>query len=77
MLAAITATLIEMRKTDCFGETRLDPHVPSSLRAGKRIYCYHYHYHYYHCYYYGHSCRANGDVQVLLGWSSLVSWLQQ
>ncbi len=30
---------IEMRKTDCFGKTRLVPHIPSSSRAGKR-YCY-------------------------------------
>ena len=32
--------LIEMRKTDCFGETRLVPHVPSSAQAGKRCYYY-------------------------------------
>ena len=32
--------LIEMRKTDCAGETRLVPHVPSSARAGKRRYYY-------------------------------------
>ena len=32
--------LIEMRKTDCVGETRLVPHVPSSARAGKRCYYY-------------------------------------
>ena len=29
---------IEMRKTDCFGKTRLVPHVPSSSLAGKRCY---------------------------------------
>ncbi len=28
----------EMRKTYCFGETRLVPYIPSSSRAGKRIY---------------------------------------
>ena len=37
---------IEMRKTDCFGKTRLVPHVyvpiASSSRAGKRDYCYYY-----------------------------------
>ncbi len=34
--------LVEMRKTDTFGETRLVPHVNSSSRAGKRIYYYYY-----------------------------------
>ena len=29
--------LIEIRKTDCFEETRVVPHVPSSLTVGKRI----------------------------------------
>ena len=29
----------QMRKTDCFGETRLVHHVPSSSWAGQRIYC--------------------------------------
>ncbi len=32
----------EMRKTDCFGKTRLVPHVPSSSWAGKRCCCYYY-----------------------------------
>ena len=27
--------LIELRKTDCSGKTRLVPHIPSSSRAGK------------------------------------------
>ena len=32
--------LIGMHKTDCFGETSLVPHVPSSSRAGKQNCCY-------------------------------------
>ena len=32
---------------DCFGETRLVPRVPSSSRAGKRIYYYHYCHYFY------------------------------
>ena len=35
------------RKTDCFGETRLVPHIPSSSRAGKRVCSY---YKYFHSY---------------------------
>ena len=35
------------RKTDCFGETRPVPHVPSSSRAGKRVCSY---YEYFHSY---------------------------
>ena len=31
--AVALVDLIEMRKTDCFGQTRLVPHVSSSSRA--------------------------------------------
>ena len=31
--------LTDMLKKDCFGETRLVLHVPSSSRAGKRFHC--------------------------------------
>ena len=30
-------SVIEMHRTDCFGETRLVPHVPGSSLAGKKI----------------------------------------
>ena len=35
--------LVEMRKTDCFGKTRLVLHTPSSSSAGKQICCYCHH----------------------------------
>ena len=60
------ADLTEMRKTDCFGETRLVPHVPSSPRAGKRFYYYYCYYYYcccccYHCYNYSYCCCCYDD----------------
>ena len=41
---------IEMRKTDCFGKTRLVLHVPSSSCAGKPYYYYYCYCDYYHYY---------------------------
>ena len=32
--------LIQMRKADCSGETRLVPHISGSLRAGKQLFFY-------------------------------------
>ncbi len=67
--------LIEMRRTNCFGETRLVLHVPSSSWAGKRFYYYYYwYYHYssynyfyiYHCcyYYYYHYSVLNNSAHL-------------